>query len=124
MIITIPDDDSNFYASIETVSKAEAPTSVSSDSSMCQSNADNPKKDGSNPYPTKATAARGHSTYGRSTSVDRAPSDQAASNTEPRSRTEACRVASHENINSAQIDGMSLRSNFVAQQGLIVGLKA
>lgn len=114
MIITIPDDDRNFYTSAETASKAEAPTSVSSDSSMCQFNADNPKKDGSNPSPVKATAARGYSTYGRSTSVDRAPSDQAALNTEPRSRIEACHVASHEKSNSAQSDGMCLWSNLVA----------
>lgn len=122
MIITIPDDDSEVDGSTKTASKDEAPASLSMDSSMCQSNGNNTKKNGSNPDQATATAARDHSTCSRSMPVDGVPSDQTALNTESRSRSETHHVP--QKSNSAHFDGMSLRSNLVAQQGLMVDLKA
>jgi hypothetical protein len=107
VIITIPDDDSELDGSTTIASKTEIPSPVSSDSSICQSNGNNTKKNGLNPDPAAANAARGHSTCSRMKSVDGAPSDQATLNTELRTPSEAYHAASLQKSNSAHPDGMS-----------------
>lgn len=124
VIITIPDDDCEIGGSTMTASKGEAPPPVSSDSSMCQSDGSNAKKIGLNPDPATANAARGHSTYSRSTSVDGISSGQAIPNLEPRSRSQSYHAAFQQKSNSAHPDGMSLSFIFVTQQGLMVESKA
>ena len=123
MIITIPDDDTEVNGS-KTASKAEAPASFSLDSPMCQSKGNYTGKNASNPDPATPIAARGRSIYSRSMSVVGVPSDQAALNTEPRSHSETFQIASLQNSTSAHFDGMSLQSILVAQQYLMIDLKA
>ncbi len=123
MIITIPDDDSELDASTTISSKAETPASVSSDFSICQSNGNESKRDGINPDPAAANAARGHSTCRRMKSVDGVSSDHATLSTELRSRSKAYHAASLQKSNSAHPDGMSFQSNLVTEQVLMVNRK-
>lgn len=123
MIITIPDDDSELDGSTTIVSKAETPASVFLDSSICQSNGNETKKNGLNPDPAAANAARGHSTCRRMKSVDGVSSDHATLSSELRSRSEAYHAASLRKSNSAHPDGMSFQSNLVTEQVLMVDRK-